>query len=206
MNKFFALSRRRWLAACLLGWAAGCAAAADSAVPATGAWDLGQLMQGLAQVKSAHARFVERKTLSVVTTPLEFSGTLAYTAPDRLEKRTLLPKPESMVLEGERLTLENPARNQRRIVVLGDYPVIWALVESIRSTLAGDLATLNRFYRVSLEGGPDAWRLLLVPSEPAMQKVVREIRIAGTKSHLARVEIVETEGDKSVMTITEDAP
>ncbi len=189
---------------CLLA-AAMLATAAESSAPAPAGWDLAQLMQSLSQVKSAKARFVERKTLAIVTTPLEFSGTLAYTAPDRLEKRTLLPQPESMVLEGDKLVLEN-ARNQRRTVVLSAYPVLWAFVESIRSTLAGDLATLNRFYRVSLTGGPDAWRLLLTPSEPAMQKVVREIRIAGANSRIASIEIVETEGDKSVMTITEDAP
>jgi outer membrane lipoprotein-sorting protein len=204
MNKQVASAARRCLAALLLA-AAGWAAAADGSAPPPASWDLAQLMQSLSQVKSARAGFVERKTLSIVTTPLEFSGTLAYTAPDRLEKRTLLPKPESMVLQGDKLVLEN-ARSQRRTVVLSDYPVIWAFVESIRSTLAGDLTTLNRFYRVSLEGDPGAWRLLLIPSEPAMQKVVREIHIAGAKSRIASIEIIETGGDKSVMTITEDAP
>jgi len=204
MNKFAAFVWRRGLAALLL-MVAGHATAADGSPPVPATWDLAHLMHALSQVKSAKAGFVERKTLSIVTTPLEFSGTLAYTAPDRLEKRTLLPKPESMVLEGDKLVLEN-ARNQRRTVVLSAYPVLWAFVESIRSTLAGDLATLNRFYRVSLEGGPDAWRLLLIPSEPAMQKVVREVHISGAKSRIASIEIVETEGDKSVMTITEDAP
>jgi Outer membrane lipoprotein carrier protein LolA-like len=199
MNRFL-----HGVLAVLLLAAFGAAGAADAA-PAAGGWDLAQLMHGLSQVRSAKGRFVERKMLAITTTPLEFSGTLAYTAPDRLEKRTLLPRPESMLLEGERLTLEN-ARQQRRTVVISQYPVIWAFVESIRSTLAGDLATLARFYRVSLEGGPDAWRLLLIPNEPAMQKVVREIRIAGSKNRVATVEIIEAEGDKSVMTITEDAP
>jgi hypothetical protein len=204
MNKHVGFAARRCLAALLLA-AAGWAAGADGNPPAPASWDLAQLMQSLSQVKSAKAGFVERKTLSIVTMPLEFSGTLAYTAPDRLEKHTLLPKPESMVLEGDKLVLEI-ARNQRRTVVLSAYPVIWAFVESIRSTLAGDLNTLNRFYRVSLAGEPSAWRLLLIPSEPAMQKVVREIHIAGTKNRVVSIEIIETEGDKSVMTITEDAP
>jgi len=84
--------------------------------------------------------------------------------------------------------------------------VVRAFVESIRSTLAGDLQTLNRYYQVGLTGTPAQWRLLLVPSEPSMQAVVREIRITGTRTHVGGIEIIEKEGDRSVMTITEVAP
>jgi len=110
------------------------------------------------------------------------------------------------VLEKDRLTMENKARNQRRTLVLQDYPVIWAFVESIRSTLAGDLQTLSRFYRIGLEGSDDQWRLLLAPSEPKMQAMVREIRISGSKNRIRTIEILEAEGDRSVMTIAEEAP
>ena len=193
------------LAALLLSAAGICSSGMAAAqTNAATDWDIKQLMQSLGQVKTARGRFVERKYLSILSTPLEFSGTLVYTAPGRLEKRTLLPKPETLVLEQDRLIIENPARNERRTLVLQDYPVIWAFVESIRSTLAGDLQTLNRFYRVTLEGNAEQWRLLLIPSEPRMQAMVSEIRISGSKNRLNAIEIVEAEGDRSVMTVTED--
>lgn len=195
----------RLLAAILVLALSGCAAVAAETTPAAD-WGLEQLMQSLAQVKSARGRFVERKQLAMLNAPLEFSGTLVYTAPGRLEKYTLLPKPESMVLEQDKLIVENKARNQRRTLVLQDYPVIWAFVESFRSTLAGDLQTLNRFYRTSLEGGESQWRLVLKPIEPKMQSMVSEIRIAGGKHRVRTIEVIETEGNRSVMTITEDAP
>lgn len=163
-------------------------------------------MQNLGQVKSARGKFVERKYLAMLNAPLDSSGTLVYTAPGRLEKYTLLPKPEALVLEQDKLVIEFKDRNQRRTLVLQDYPVIWAFVESIRSTLAGDLQTLNRFYRASLEGGEDKWRLSLKPVEPNIQTVVKEIQIGGSGNRVRTVEIIETEGDRSVMTITEDAP
>src|SRR6185369_2948809 len=102
-------------------------------------------------------RFSERKHMAILNAPLDSSGTLVYTAPARLEKNTLAPRPESLVLDRDKLVIEYRERNQRRTLVLQDYPVIWAFVESIRSTLAGDLATLNRFYRTSLEGSDDKW-------------------------------------------------
>jgi hypothetical protein len=142
---------RRLLAALLLAAAGIGASAAAGTTPAAG-WGVEQLMQSLAQVKSARGKFVERKYLAILNAPLEFSGVLVYTAPGRLEKHILLPNPESLVLEQDRLTMENKARNQRRTLVLQQYPVIWAFVESFRSTLAGDLQTLSRFYRIEPRG------------------------------------------------------
>jgi len=161
-------------------------------------------MRAMGQVKSSKARFVERKHLAILSAPLELSGTLAYAAPDRLEKHTLSPHRESLVLEGNRLTLEDGQRNRRRTVQLQDNPVIRAFVESIRSTLAGDLATLNRFYEVGLEGGEQQWRLRLKPREADMQGVVSEIRISGSRDWVSRIEIDETGGDRSIMTVTRD--
>jgi len=170
------------------------------------AWDVNRLMRGLGQVKSAKGQFVERKHLAILSEPLEATGTLLYTAPGRLEKNTLAPRQESLVLDGDRLTLENKALDQRRTFALRDYPVVWAFVESIRSTLAGDLATLSRFYQVSLDGSERGWRLTLKPVEPDMQDVVSEIRIGGSGNRVSTIEIFETQGDRSVMTITADAP
>jgi hypothetical protein len=169
-------------------------------------WDITRLMQELAQVKTAQGRFVERKHLAILNAPLELSGTLVYVAPSRLEKHTVAPRPESLVLERDELSIESKERKQRRTLVLQDYPVIWAFVESIRSTLAGDLPTLRRFYQLSLDGGERRWRLTLKPNEPGMQDVVSEIRISGDRSWINAIEIIETGGDRSVMTITKDGP
>jgi hypothetical protein len=180
------------------------AAGAVEPSPSAEVWGVDQLMQNLAQVKTAKGKFVERKYLHILETPLEFSGTLIYIAPGHLEKHTLLPKPESLVLEQDDLTIENYVKNQQRTLVLQDYPVIWAFVESIRSTLAGDLHTLNRFYNVSIEGSENQWRLLLKPKEPKMQAVVSEVRISGSKSWINSIETIEADGDRSVMMVTED--
>lgn len=159
-------------------------------------------MQRLAQIKSVRGEFVERKYLRILNAPIEFSGTLIYKAPGHLEKHTLLPKPQSLILVEDRLTIEDQTKKQRRTLKLQDYPVAWALVESIRSTLAGDLQALNRFYKVELEGSETEWRLLLKPSEPAIQSMVNQIRISGAHHSIRVIEIVEAEGDRSVMTIT----
>lgn len=163
---------------------------------------LQQVMQGLAQVKSSRASFVERKYLSIVSSPLEYTGGLAYNAPDKLEKRTDTPKPESMRLEGDKLTLTN-AKKQTRVVMLSQYPLVRAFTESIRSVLAGDTATLNRYYKVSIEGSAADWKLLLVPTDSSMQNVIKQIQFSGGGRSVKTIEFTEKQGDRAVMTITE---
>jgi outer membrane lipoprotein-sorting protein len=164
-----------------------------------------ELMQGLAQVKSARGKFVERKYLAILEAPLESSGTLAYAAPGRLEKHMLVPRQESMVLEGDTLVIDNKDTGQRRTFTLQDNPVLWAFVESIRSTLTGDLATLKRFYEVTLEGDTTAWRLRLKPTEKRMRQAAAEIRVGGSGTWVNLIEILEAGGDRSVTVITREA-
>jgi hypothetical protein len=165
-------------------------------------WSVEHLMRTLAGVEFSAARFTERKHLAILTAPLESSGTLVFIAPGRLEKHTLAPRRESLVLERDQLTLEDRERKQRRTVSLPDYPVIWAFVEGIRSTLAGDLTTLSRYYQVDLAGSERQWRLTLRPTDPRMLEMVSEIRIGGGREVIHTIEIIESGGDRTVMTIT----
>jgi outer membrane lipoprotein-sorting protein len=182
-----------------------CACPAWSAEPA-GKWGIDNLMQQLSGVQHSKARFVERKYLKVLKTPLELSGTLTYTKPGRLEKRTLKPKPETLTVADNQLTLENPARNERRVLKLQDYPVLWGFVESIRATLGGDIKALERFYRVELEGGPAKWQLYLTPRDRKMNEVISLIHIDGSQARIDTIEVQEARGDRSVMRIYEDVP
>lgn len=136
--------------------------------------------------------------------PIKSSGTLAYDAPSRLEKLTLLPKRERLLVEQDKVTLETGARPKRRVLSITDYPLLRAFIESIRGTLAGDLAALERFYRVELDGAADHRQLKLEPAEAKTKSVVCVIRIAGSGGEIGSVEIEQSDGDRSVMTMVRD--
>jgi len=191
------------LAAAVL--ALGCLAPAPARTQDKPALALERLMKDLAQVKSARGRFVERKHFAMLDAPLESSGTLVYVAPGRLEKHMTSPRQESLILEGERLIVERKDKGQRRTFPLQEHPVLWAFVESIRSTLNGDLTTLQRFYEVRLDGDAGAWRLRLRPKEPRMRQAASEIRVGGSGTWVNRIEIDEAGGDRSVTEVTREA-
>ena len=162
-------------------------------------WDIDQLMRSLSKTQSSHARFVETKSIAMLDQPVESSGELFYSAPDRLEKRTLKPRRESMLVDGSALLIERGRKKHR--LQLQDYPELAAFIDSIRGTLAGDRAALERNYKLSLEGSAALWTLQLLPTNKKMQAVVKHIRIAGVREGVSSVEVTQTDGDSSVMLI-----
>lgn len=163
------------------------------------AWDLQQLMDALAQNKSGRASFVETKHLAMLDRPIESSGELLFTAPDRLEKRTLKPKPESMTVNGGALLVERGS--QKFHLQLQSYPELAAFIDSIRGTLAGDRLALERSYRLSLGGSAERWDLQLLPRDEKMQAVIKRVRIGGARDQVNSIEITQADGDNSLMVI-----
>ena len=170
---------------------------------ALAAWDLQQLMDTLAQNKSGRTTFVEKKYIAMLDRPVESSGELVYTAPNGLEKRTLKPKPESMVIRGDELLIERGQQKHR--LQLQAYPELAAFIDSIRGTLAGDRKALERNYRLSLEGTDLRWTLLLLPLNEKMAASIQRISITGTHEQVKSIEITQVDGDSSVMSIEKSA-
>ena len=161
-------------------------------------------MLRLGAVQNASAHFVEHRFLHMLKKPLVASGTLVYAAPGHLQKDTLQPRPEHLVIDSDTITIEHEGKTET--MQLADYPQIGAFIEGIRATLAGDLAALDRIYNVRLDGTSEAWQLLLQPRDAKMQELVHAIVISGSEARVERIDTQEGDGDRSEMTIIGDAP
>jgi len=153
----------------------------------------------LAKERPARARFHERKYLALLTEPVDSSGELTFTPPDRLEKRTTSPKPETLTVDGAQIVIERDGR--KRTLALEEHPGVAILIDSIRGTLAGDLAAVSRQYSIALDGDVAKWRLTLRPHDPTLRTTVERIEIGGAEAEVRSVEIFQGDGDRSVMTI-----
>jgi len=165
---------------------------------------ISQLMASLAQHPQGAATFSEKKFIAMLDEPVVSSGELLFIAPARLEKRTLKPKPETMVLDGDTLTLQRGQRT--RTLQLKDYPEVAGMIESVRATLAGDRQALERVYHLALDGSAERWTLVLTPLDPKVGAVIARIRMEGVKDVVRSVEILQADGDSSLMTIEKRAP
>lgn len=170
------------------------------ATPALAAWDLAVLMNDLAQHKGGRVRFTEKKYIALLDKPVVSTGEMTYTAPDRLEKRTLQPKPELLLLDRDTLTLERG--KQKFVLRLSEQPEAQVFVDSIRGTLSGNRAALERSYALHLSGTRERWSLSLLPSDQRIAALVSRITVGGTRDQVDSIEYLQADGDRSVMSIT----
>lgn len=191
---------RRRVSSCVVVLCCAFGVAASAAATAT----LDDVLAGFRMRQHAEARFVERHFLSLVKKPLESQGLLIYDAPDTLEKRTLLPHPETLRLEGDTVTVERG--HGRHTLDLRKLPQLAPLVDSIRATLAGDRAALERLFRLRFAATPTGWSLELEPLDAGAARIVRAVRIAGALDQIRELEVVESDGDRSVMTLQAATP
>jgi len=111
----------------------------------------------------------------------------------------MLPRAETMVLADGVVTVERGAR--RRVMDLQRYPQVLPFVESIRATLAGDRRALERIFHLEFTGDLQRWSLTLVPLDRQLSRLVKQVRIDGSRDQLLRVEIRQSDGDRSLMTL-----
>jgi hypothetical protein len=164
-----------------------------------GTGDLDEVLAQLAMRKHGHVEFIEQKFIATLDRPIESSGELRFDAPDHLEQRTLKPRPETLILDSGTLTVDRGRTH--RTMDMHAFPQVEPLVESIRATLAGDRAALERLFHLEFSGSAARWTLTLVPLESKVKQLVAQVKIDGVHDQLIKVEIRQTDGDRSLMTL-----
>src|SRR5882672_2271068 len=153
-----------------------------------------QLLDHLGARAERRASFVERQYSPLLNAPLEASGRLHFRAPDELEKETLRPRHEWLRIRGDAST---------RSVRLSEQPVLSALIASLRATLAGDRATLQHYYEITLRGdAATRWTLTLTPIDPVLQAAIDRIEMRGRGDQVEQVMILSRAGDRSELSMT----
>ena len=179
-----------------LGWLGSSAAEPPAAA---GPPAFHELMRLLAVRRQGHVTFTEVHEMAMLKAPLTSSGELFYDAPARLEKRTLFPKPETLVLDHGVLTAQRGHRHH--VLELAAYPQVVPFVESIRATLAGDEPALEHYFVTDFSGDLARWSLHLTPRDPAIARSIAEVTLAGERDAIRTVEIRERDGDRSHLTL-----
>ncbi|MBO9515044.1 MAG: outer membrane lipoprotein carrier protein LolA [Variovorax sp.] len=183
-------------------WCRALLAALALWLSASAAWafDLSELMGLLAQQKNGEATFTEQRFVRGLEGPLDASGELSFSAPDRLVRKTITPRPETMSVEGNTLTLSRGGRT--RTIALDSMPELLGMVEAMRGTLSGNAQGLQRYFSSTLTGTSGGWTLDLKPSDERLAAQVRSMRLTGRGGEVLGVEMEFIGGDRSVMSIT----
>ena len=177
------------------------AAAAFAWVATAPCWALEptEVLSVLSQVVRSDASFEETRHIAALTAPVVRRGTLRYVRPAELEMVVDTPVREVIRVAGPSLVIER--RGQIREIRLTEMPAIAGWVESVRSTLAGDLSALSRYFTVRASGDAARWQLELIPLSAELASFVTRVTISGASAQITRIEVAEASGDRSVMNV-----
>jgi hypothetical protein len=151
---------------------------ACSPAPAAPPPDAAALLAALKHPAPTQTEFFERRQSPLLARPLLFSGELQRPAAGTLVKRVLVPYVENTRIEGEKVVVEREGERARKFS-LRRAPELRALTASIEAVLGGDLALLQKFYTLRMEGSDAAWTLHLKPIDKRLAKRVDSMRFLG---------------------------
>ncbi len=165
--------------------------------------DLDSILASLAKRQHGHVLYSEQIDSALLKRPLHTSGELFFDAPDRLEKRTLQPAAEDLLVEGEVVTIIRGTH--RTSLRLGDYPQLSPLLNAIRATLAGDRTRLEKNFQLTASAEGPGWSLTLQPLPSENKPVFKQIQIRGADGTVQSVVLERVTGERTTMTLSEPA-
>lgn len=158
------------------------------------------LITRLGQVHARQKSFHETRNLAALKAPLESTGVLIYRHPGYLQKTTLQPRPEDLVINGDVVTISrNHAAPQS--VDTARVPALRLLADTLRAPLDGDAALLRHYYHITAtEQGAD-WSLYLTPLSDKVAALAKNVTLSGRNNAILRIVLVQANGDTQTMTI-----
>lgn len=178
--------------------------------PPPPAGELSALLARFKGLQGLKARFREERRLALLEAPLVDEGWLHFAPPAegrpaRLARHVDTPAPQSVVIEGGRLSTWDG--KERREVALDRSPVANQLVAGFLLILAGDEPGVRRLYEVELVKEPEErWRLVLRPRAAPLKDAIVRLEFTGKELVVEKLLLVETGGDETETRFTQVDP
>ena len=153
-----------------------------------------EVLDGIARGAEREVQFQEVRTTRLLKTPTRSRGVLRFIQPDRLERETLQPVHETVVIEGEEITIDRAGAQTSVYLSSGSPPAM--MVQTLRAALSGDWRKLESIHRVEATGSVSEWMLRLEPLTNSA--TIREIRLSGRNDTLDEIAVIERNGDSTI--------
>ncbi|GAN64046.1 fatty acyl CoA synthetase [Acetobacter indonesiensis NRIC 0313] len=158
-----------------------------------------QIVTHLGSVSERTEHFHETRELGVLTHPLLSSGVLVFRHPAFLEKETLSPRPETLVIDGDTVSVQRGGHV--RHILLAQNPALALLATTLRAPLAGNMAALRQAYTVTAQGDMGAWTLTMTPLSEQAHKMVRQVVLSGRNNAVESLKVIQANGDRQTLMI-----
>ena len=148
--------------------------------------------------------FQEERHISFLNAPVRLTGILTVDAAGRLTKEVTAPTAERMVVDDRQIVVERPPGTIVARLSLRSDPVASTMILAIRAVLAADQRTMRAAFLLTVGGTERDWSMLLVPTDETVRDAVASITVRGAGAALRSLELVEANGDRTVLTLGGD--
>jgi hypothetical protein len=169
--------------------------------PFTQAFDLDTLAAQLAKPAVVRGDFTQQKFLRALPQPLTSTGQFVLARDHGLLWRLRSPLQQDYRIDArgiarlddgrwQPVAQQGAAAQQNRLFI---------------AVLRGDAQALAKDFEPTLSGSADAWQLDLIPRGALLRQIFSALHIRGG-TQVERIELEETQGDRSVLTLTRSVP
>lgn len=163
-----------------------------------------EVVAALRAVPGVTAEYREEQYLALLDAPLSSRGTMHFAPPGRLAKHQSAPARARTVVADGRLRFAD-AYGRDELDIAGN-PAVSLFVGTFLDVLAGRTDRIEQTWTVGFiagaDGDPRAWVLALRPKAEPGTNLVDRLVIRGREASVARIEVVEVGGDRTVTTLT----
>jgi hypothetical protein len=172
---------------------------ANPAPPPAAAPDPGPLLARLARPAPADTAYAEVRFVGMLKQPLVLHGELHYGGADKLGKRVDAPYRETTTIADGNVEVQRADQPVQRFA-LDRAPELQTLLAAFGALLAGDAATLTKYYRIeAVQAGPD-FSLKLTARAPRAGKLNHVVvSVDGSGDEPRCFSLYQPDGDASVM-------
>ena len=173
-------------------------------------WDLSALVHEFSGISHAKLVFRETRSSAFTMTDLVITGSVEYRRPHYIERRTVSPIVERIVINRDYLSIEKAVHAGRKgdsMVQTGKYriqswPLLATAVNSLRAMLGGDTAPIRENFEVALQGSRADWRLDLVPTNPEIRRYFTWITLYGSGARIQKTISTRADGGQSTLDLS----
>ncbi len=158
---------------------------------------LQDLQQQLAEQKLVRGQYTQVKQMQMFKQPLLSEGNFLLEQQQGLLWLQKTPFPVTLVLTKDKLSQQFSGQDAQ-IIDAADNPMVFYFSHLFLSLFKGDIDGLTEQFEMQLTEQNKQWSLLLTPKSAPLDKVFKQINIAGTQ-YIEQLQLIELNGDSSTI-------
>ena len=194
--------KRLWLS--ILFVALGMFASAQTQLSESQSQELmASLTEAASSMQTMQCRFVQSKTMAMLTEPSVSEGNMYFSSPDRLRWEYLTPYPFALVVNSERIV--KVTDGQAEVMDGNSGRMYQGIVSMIMGSASGKKLFDATMFDIVLYDDGTCWKAEMTPKRRDMKRMFSQLVFHFDKKSLVidHVEFVEPKGDKTVIRFEE---